>query len=87
MTAFKARADRRPEECRFDDPAVARAACLPPHVVPVHVIGGDYEYDGTLRGVAVKVSGAVRYVVEDDNRRLFIHNARQIGVEEGWLPS
>ena len=31
-------------------------------------------------------SGAIRYVVEDNNGRLFIHNAKQLGKQEGWMP-
>jgi hypothetical protein len=54
--------------------------------IPLHVTGSDYGYDGTLQGIIVKRSGVIRYVIEDDNRRLFIHNARQIGKDEGWLP-
>lgn len=54
--------------------------------VLVHVTGSDYEYDGVLIAVIEKLSGAVRYVVEDQNRRLFIHNAKQLGKPEGWRP-
>jgi hypothetical protein len=50
----------------------------------VHVTGSDYAYDGWLVAIFPKRSGAVRYVVEDTNGRLFIHNAKQLGVEEGW---
>jgi len=52
----------------------------------VNVNGGDYSYRGHIRGLAIKSSGALRYVVEDKNRRLFIHNAGQISKPEGWLP-
>ena len=39
------------------------------------------------RGLVIKRSGvAIRYVIEDDNGRLFIHNAAQIGKQEGWMP-
>jgi hypothetical protein len=51
----------------------------PPTLPRVHVIGGDYEYDGVLVGTITKTTGAIRYVVEDGNRRLFIHNAQQLG--------
>jgi len=93
MTAINERAERPAEECRFGDPsrhipeAITGQAWRPGEPVAVHVEGGDYAYDGILRGIAVKMSGAIRYVVEDSNRRLFIHNARQLGVSEGWLPS
>ena len=54
--------------------------------VRVNVIATDYSYEGWLAGIAIKRSGAIRYVVEDDNGRLFIHNAAQIGKAEGWVP-
>jgi len=57
------------------------------HTVEVTVKGGDYTYKGTLAGMAVKRSGVIRYVVEDDSGRLFIHSAQQLGKEEGWMPS
>jgi len=44
----------------------------------VTVIASDYQYDGWLRSVFEKRSGAVRCAVEDANGRLFIHNAGQI---------
>jgi hypothetical protein len=56
----------------------------PPVRLTVH--GNDYSYDGWVQGIIIKRSGAIRYVVEDDNGRLFIHNAKQIGQREGWLP-
>ena len=45
---------------------------------PVTVKATDYVYDGWLMSVFNKRSGAVRCVVEDENGRLFIHNASQI---------
>jgi hypothetical protein len=53
--------------------------------ISVHVTGSDYQYDGWLASVFTKRSGTVRYVVEDANGRLFIHNAKQLGVAEGWM--
>jgi hypothetical protein len=91
LAGLQARTTLPPDECRFNDPAaVVRAAfsggyTIPPPL-PLHVTGADYEYDGTLRGLITKSSGAVRYVVEDGNSRLFIHNAKQIGKEDGWTP-
>ena len=52
----------------------------------VTVTGNDYIYQGWLAGLAIKRSGAIRYVVEDDCGRLFIHNASQLGKQEGWMP-
>jgi hypothetical protein len=51
---------------------------------PVTVTGNDYHYSGYLVSVFRKRRGDVRYIVEDDNGRLFIHNAKQLGVSEGW---
>jgi hypothetical protein len=47
---------------------------------PVTVTGGDYSYAGWLNVVFEKRSGAVRCVVEDENGRLFVHNAKQLDV-------
>jgi hypothetical protein len=52
----------------------------------VTVTGNDYIYQGWLAGLVIKRNGAIRYVVEDDNGRLFIHNAKQLGKQEGWVP-
>lgn len=55
--------------------------------MPVRVTGNDYAYDGWVVGVVTKMrSGALRYVVEDEHGRLFIHNAQQLGKPEGWSP-
>jgi hypothetical protein len=48
----------------------------------VRVQGNDYAYNGEVVAMVVKCSGAVRYVVEDENGRLFIHNGKQIGLTE-----
>lgn len=45
--------------------------------------GGDYEFDGEIRAVVVKRSGAARYVVEDDRGLLLIMNGKQCGLEQG----
>jgi hypothetical protein len=36
--------------------------------------GGDYSFDGTVISVCWKLSGHLRYVVEDDRGLLFIFN-------------
>jgi hypothetical protein len=86
FVGLKAREGIEPELCRFDDPADKLTFKRMSGEVPIRVRSADYAYDGRLAGFAVKKSGAVRYVVEDANRRLFIHNHIQIGVAEGWLP-
>jgi len=50
--------------------------------IAVTVTASDYRYDGYLVSVFEKVGGEVRCVVEDDCRRLFIHNALQIRERE-----
>ena len=42
------------------------------------VTANDYSYIGRIVSVFTKQRGAIRCVVEDDNGRLFIHNASQI---------
>jgi len=46
--------------------------------IQMHVTKADYAYNGYLVGVIVKRSGAVRAVIEANNWRLFIHNAREL---------
>lgn len=41
-------------------------------------VGGDYAFEGTVQGIVVKRSGAVRYVVEDDRGVLFIFSANKL---------
>ncbi len=41
-------------------------------------VGGDYRYDGEVRGIVIKKSGKPRYVVEDVRGLLFIFNSSQI---------
>jgi len=47
----------------------------------ITVTGGDYSYEGYIVCVFLKKRGGLRFVVEDDNGRLFIHNAKQLGLE------
>jgi DNA-directed RNA polymerase subunit L len=54
--------------------------------VAVTVKGEDYTYEGVLVGIIIKRNGKIRYVIEDESGRLFIQNAKQIGVNEGWMP-
>lgn len=39
---------------------------------------GDYTYEGIIVGVITKLSGKVRYVVEDYRGLLFIFNRKQL---------
>jgi hypothetical protein len=40
--------------------------------------GGDYRFDGTVVGVFPKLSGEVRYVVEDDRGCLHIYSEKNL---------
>lgn len=44
----------------------------------VSKVGGDYRFDGEIRGVILKRSGALRYAVEDDRGVLHIFRAEQL---------
>jgi len=49
---------------------------------PILVVAKDYSYTGYIVTVFKKIGGAQRCVVEDDNGRLFIHNASQLSLIE-----
>lgn len=40
--------------------------------------GGDYTFEGDVRAIVHKRSGAVRYVVENDDGLLFIFSGEQL---------
>jgi hypothetical protein len=86
MTGLNVRIGRTPGDNSFGNPAESVRAYQAGEDIPITVKAADYNYEGRLAGVALKRSGAVRYIVEDASRRLFIHNHFQIGVAEGWLP-
>lgn len=44
----------------------------------VHKVGGDYSFVGIVVSVFTKRSGAIRYVVENDDGLLFIFNVNQL---------
>jgi len=44
----------------------------------VRKTGGDYRFEGVVVGIIVKLSGAIRYVVEDERGLLFIFNETQL---------
>lgn len=83
-TAIHARIGRDHEQLRFDEPRSRMA--LEETRAAVQVVGGDYAYEGIVIGAVRKATGQIRYVVEDANHRLFIHNHDQIQKPEGWLP-
>ena len=41
-------------------------------------VGGDYRFDGVIVSKFTKLSGAVRYVVEDDRGVLHIYSAKNL---------
>jgi len=44
--------------------------------------GGDYRFDGTVVACFEKLSGSVRYVVEDDRGVLHIYSRKNLAVRE-----
>lgn len=68
---------------------VCRCICACPIVAPVEAqiltegdtvrkIGGDYTFEGTIVAEFTKLSGAMRYVVEDDRGVLHIYSAKNL---------
>jgi hypothetical protein len=51
-------------------------------MIRVCVKARDFSYYGEVAGMAVKSSGLVRFVVEDESGRLFIHSAEDLGMPE-----
>jgi hypothetical protein len=51
-------------------------------MIRVCVKAKDYSYYGEVVGAAVKRSGLVRFIVEDENGRLFIHSHEHLGMPE-----
>jgi len=45
---------------------------------PVEKIGGDYQFSGVVVSVFKKLSGLIRYVVEDERGLLFIFNENNL---------
>jgi len=54
---------------------------------PVSKSGGDYRFEGHVVGVIEKLSGEVRYAVEDDRGCLHIFNERQLIAREERTPA
>jgi predicted extracellular nuclease len=44
----------------------------------VHKIGGDYTFEGVVVAVFAKLSGAIRYVVEDDRGVLHVYSEKNL---------
>jgi hypothetical protein len=49
----------------------------------VQKVGGDYSFAGVVVAAFVKLSGAMRYVVEDDRGLLFIFAEKNLEPWEG----
>ncbi len=45
---------------------------------PVEKIGGDYTFIGSVRSVFTKISGVIRYVVEDDRGVLHVYSRKNL---------
>ncbi len=48
----------------------------------VSKVGGDYRFDGVVVSVFNKLSGHIRYVVEDDRGVLHIYSFRNLQLRE-----
>ncbi len=48
----------------------------------VSKVGGDYRFDGTIVAVFTKLSGVVRFVVEDDRGVLHIYSEKNLKIRE-----
>lgn len=48
----------------------------------VRKVGGDYRFDGVVVSVFHKLSGQLRYVVEDDRGVLHVFSAKQLAERE-----
>lgn len=44
----------------------------------VSKVGGDYRFDGVVIGVFYKLSGLIRYAVEDDRGVIHIYSGKQL---------
>jgi hypothetical protein len=49
----------------------------------VSKVGGDYRFDGIVVAAFSKLSGAVRYVVEDDRGVLHVYSAKNLKPASG----
>ena len=45
-------------------------------------VGGDYRFDGIVVAAFTKLSGVIRYVVEDDRGILHIYGPKNLRVKE-----
>jgi len=51
----------------------------------VEKVGGDYTFVGVVVAAFTKLSGAERYVVEDDRGVLHVYSAKTLKFQEGTL--
>lgn len=47
---------------------------------PVQKVGGDYSFEGIIVAKFAKLSGAVRYVVEDDRGVLHVYSYKNLAL-------
>lgn len=48
----------------------------------VKKVGGDYRFDGTVVAKFTKLSGAVRFVVEDDRGVLHVYSEKNLEIRD-----
>jgi hypothetical protein len=48
----------------------------------VEKVGGDYQFEGYVVAKFAKLSGAVRYVVEDDRGVLHVYSAKILRIKD-----
>lgn len=56
-------------------------------MIRVCIKAKDYNYYGDVVGAAVKRSGTIRFVVEDEGGQLHIHSAEELGMPEATMRS
>ena len=48
----------------------------------VHKVGGDYTFEGIIVSAFPKLSGQIRYVVEDDRGILHIYSEKNLSLSQ-----
>jgi hypothetical protein len=63
-------------QCKFCTPSVFQPGDK------VSKIGGDYKFDGTVVATVFKLSGVIRFVVEDDRGVLHIYSQKNLKMRQ-----
>lgn len=48
----------------------------------VKKVGGDYRFDGVVISIFEKLSGQIRYAVEDDRGVIHIYSAKNLALQD-----